>query len=137
MTWENGPGGTRTHDQRIKSPNLRDGMAHHALQNAGESCGLRIAPAVTVTRSAAQSVPGNLYQATDTVSAPVTRLRKLRFYARRNAESTDGRTAFYVGLRVGYYPCLDAPFVQLALAYWRFEFWYGLPSYKHARGERP
>lgn len=30
---------------------------------------------------------------------------------------------------VGYWPCLRAPFVQVAVGKHLFELWYGLPSY--------
>lgn len=34
------------------------------------------------------------------------------------------------GFRLGYWPCLKAPYVQIVFAGYRCDFWWGLPSYK-------
>lgn len=41
----------------------------------------------------------------------------------------DGANQLAIGLRVGYWPCLRAPYVQVVFACWRIEIWFGLPSY--------
>lgn len=44
------------------------------------------------------------------------------------------------GFRIGYWPCLKAPYLQIVFAGWRCDFWYGLPSYRYGkenRKERP
>ncbi len=40
------------------------------------------------------------------------------------------------GFRVGYWPCLKAPYIQIVLAGWRCDFWYGLPSYRYGKEDR-
>lgn len=35
-----------------------------------------------------------------------------------------------LGARVGYWPCLGGPFVQVAVGSFRFDAWYGRPSYR-------
>lgn len=35
-----------------------------------------------------------------------------------------------LGMRVGYWPCLKAPFVQLALGTFLFDVWFGYSSYE-------
>lgn len=35
-----------------------------------------------------------------------------------------------LGLRVGYWPCLQAPFVQVTVGSHIFEVWFGLESYR-------
>jgi hypothetical protein len=67
---------------------------------------------------------------------PVSSARRLpsemhRFHAavrvgKRNAE---GHYALAYGLRLGYWPCLKAPYIQVAFHRWRIEVWLGLPSY--------
>lgn len=34
-----------------------------------------------------------------------------------------------VGVSFGYWPCLRAPFVKIALVRWSLSVWFGLPSY--------
>lgn len=41
-----------------------------------------------------------------------------------------GRRSQALGARVGYWPCLGGPFVQLAVASVRLDVWYGRPSYR-------
>jgi hypothetical protein len=56
-------------------------------------------------------------------------VRRLRVQARRMKRSPGGRDQFALGLRLGYWPCLRAPYVQLVLLCWRFDLWFGLPTY--------
>jgi hypothetical protein len=53
----------------------------------------------------------------------------LRFMIR---PSTRGDAGFAIGYgpKIGYWPCLQAPFVQFSIHHWVFEIWFGLPSYK-------
>jgi hypothetical protein len=44
----------------------------------------------------------------------------------------DGANQLALGLRVGYWPCLRGPYVQVVFACWRFEAWFGLPGYSTA-----
>lgn len=53
-----------------------------------------------------------------------------RMMLRRNRVSLDGTFAVGFGFRFGYWPCLKAPYLQLAFAIWRADFWIGLPSYQ-------
>jgi hypothetical protein len=55
--------------------------------------------------------------------------RKTRCMIRNNKFSADGRSALGYGIRAGWWPCLEAPYVQLAFHRWRVELWWGLPSY--------
>jgi len=58
------------------------------------------------------------------------RTKRLRFQVNHTALSPTGAPAVALGLRVGYWPCLGGPFVQLALATRRYDLWYGRPSYR-------
>lgn len=40
------------------------------------------------------------------------------------------------GFRVGYWPCLKGPYVQIVFAGYRLEVWWGLPSYKNDKKSR-
>jgi hypothetical protein len=61
-------------------------------------------------------------------------MRRVRFAVREGFSklSPDGGPlkvrAF--GVRIGYWPCLQAPFIEIALGTKRYELWYGLPSYR-------
>jgi hypothetical protein len=55
--------------------------------------------------------------------------RKFRWDYRLSAADENGRHVIMYGIRVGYWPCLDAPFLQISFGKHIFEFWYGLPSY--------
>ncbi len=55
--------------------------------------------------------------------------RGFRFSCRAATRSPEGRPVLAFGLRVGYWPCLRAPFLELAVGRWRLDFWHGLPSY--------
>jgi hypothetical protein len=52
---------------------------------------------------------------------------RLRFRIRENERSPEGQPVIAFGVRIGYWPCVIAPFVQVAAFAWRFEVWYGLP----------
>jgi hypothetical protein len=58
--------------------------------------------------------------------------RSSRFHwqCRLTDTSPDGHHIIMYGIRVGYWPCLHAPFLQIALGIHILECWYGLPSYK-------
>lgn len=57
-------------------------------------------------------------------------VRKFRAQYRRSRVSATGKHAFSVGIRLGYWPCLKAPFVAIDLGTRRLEVWHGLRSYK-------
>jgi hypothetical protein len=59
--------------------------------------------------------------------------RKLRTMIRDNKRSPDGRPSIGFGARVGFWPCLEAPYLQVAFHRWRIEMWFGLPSYRQHR----
>lgn len=40
------------------------------------------------------------------------------------------KEAYMLGIKIGYWPCLKAPFVQWTMWQHRIDIWYGLPSYK-------
>jgi len=46
-----------------------------------------------------------------------------------NSQPLTGRRVTEFGLRVGFWPCLKAPFVTVTFWRWRFDMWLGLPSY--------
>lgn len=48
---------------------------------------------------------------------------------RRTKQREDGRHAQSFGARVGYWPCLRAPFISLYFGSRVFEAWVGYPSY--------
>jgi hypothetical protein len=58
--------------------------------------------------------------------------RLFRYEIRRSRMSADGDHVISIGVRLGYYPCLKAPFIQFTLWSWCIDFWYGLPSVRQA-----
>lgn len=60
---------------------------------------------------------------------PPTRWRP-RASVRAATRSPEGKPVLAFGLRVGYWPCLRAPFLELAFHRWRIDLWVGLPSYR-------
>jgi hypothetical protein len=56
--------------------------------------------------------------------------RMWRREIRRNKTNIDGETVISFGLRVGYWPCLKAPFLRFF--WWKIngEVWYGQASLK-------
>ena len=57
-------------------------------------------------------------------------MNQLRFTCRRLKASPEGNPGFSIGLRLGYWPCLKAPYIQLSFLLWRLSLWFGLESYK-------
>lgn len=47
--------------------------------------------------------------------------RRIHFGYRRFDTSSDGRKLLSIGFRVGYWPCIYAPFIQVAIIYWKIE----------------
>jgi hypothetical protein len=41
------------------------------------------------------------------------------------------------GFRFGYWPCLKSPYIQIVIFGYRCDFWYGLPSYRYGKKDRP
>ena len=58
--------------------------------------------------------------------------RAFHCHTRPSPANKSGFQVIYFGARIGWYPCLKGPFIQLAFFKKRFEVWYGLPSYQHA-----
>ncbi len=55
---------------------------------------------------------------------------KFRTAHRLTRVSPDGEHVHLFRIGVGYWPCLNAPFMQFAFGIHMFDLWYGLPSYK-------
>lgn len=55
-------------------------------------------------------------------------MRAFHLARRLSRKSPEGRHAWSFGLRVGYWPCLLAPYVAVDFGKHRLEAWYGLPS---------
>jgi hypothetical protein len=55
--------------------------------------------------------------------------RRLRFAVLRTSKSPEGRHAWALGVRVGYWPCLRGPHITINIGTRRYYVWYGLPSY--------
>lgn len=49
---------------------------------------------------------------------------------RPTLQNKQGRRLIALGVKLGYWPCLRAPYLQLALGWWALDIWYGEPSYK-------
>lgn len=58
---------------------------------------------------------------------------RLRWLVSPTKVNAAGRHATGYGLRVGYWPCLRAPYMQLAFGRRRLDVWFGDPSYKETR----
>jgi hypothetical protein len=54
---------------------------------------------------------------------------RFRAMVRKSRRGEAGYALGY-GLRIGYWPCLHAPYVQIVVHHWRLEIWDGLPSYR-------
>lgn len=67
---------------------------------------------------------------TITTKAIATQRIRLRHAIRSNKLSPQGKPSLGYGLRMGYWPCLQAPYLQIAIHRWRVEVWRGLPSYR-------
>ncbi len=55
--------------------------------------------------------------------------RRLHLELNTTRPSQDGKHAFELGAKVGYWPCLRGPFISIQLGFRRLDFWCGLPSY--------
>jgi hypothetical protein len=62
-------------------------------------------------------------------------MRRVRFMKRLSKTSSDGRHAQSYGVRVGYWPCLKAPFICVDFHMWRLELWHGLPSHRYTEAK--
>lgn len=60
-------------------------------------------------------------------------LAPLRGGIRPQKQRADGRHAWSLGVKIGYWPCLHAPFLRLDVGTRIIEAWVGKPSYKEAR----
>lgn len=63
--------------------------------------------------------------------------RKFRWVCRPLSRSPDNRPMFALGARIGYWPCLFAPFIQVTFWRWHFEAWHGLPSKEQIARDDP
>jgi hypothetical protein len=52
------------------------------------------------------------------------------FHRQRNRlkRSPAGRQSVAFGVRIGYWPCLNAPFIEITWGGWARAFWWGLAS---------
>jgi hypothetical protein len=58
-------------------------------------------------------------------------MRALRWrHKRSKTRPDDQRHAQTLGLRLGYWPCLRAPYVSVEVGSHRWDLWWGLPSYE-------
>jgi hypothetical protein len=55
-------------------------------------------------------------------------MRKLRLLNAPFARSSEGRRSFGIGLRFGYWPCVNGPFIQVGYGFGRVSVWYGTES---------
>lgn len=51
---------------------------------------------------------------------------KFNYSVRRNKTSITGQYTKALGLRVGYFPCLKGPFIEIAVWSYSLAIWYGL-----------
>jgi hypothetical protein len=63
------------------------------------------------------------------ISRQFAKEARFRWNYRLTATNPAGRHVIMFRIGVGYWPCLHAPFLQIAFGKHIFEFWYGLPSY--------
>lgn len=56
-------------------------------------------------------------------------MRRLWLTVSRSKTSPGGSHVQAIGLKVGYWPCLRAPFVSLCVGSRIIDLWWGLPSY--------
>lgn len=56
--------------------------------------------------------------------------RRFRFQIWHNRKSPEGKFALAFGMRIGYWPCLKAPFISIACGPVALDLWHGLPSYR-------
>lgn len=56
--------------------------------------------------------------------------RRLHLTYRKFRASPEGTPGFAIGVRVGYWPCMKAPFLQLSVGFGRVEIFHGQDGYK-------
>jgi hypothetical protein len=56
---------------------------------------------------------------------------------RPTARRHDGAPSIALGVKVGYWPCLRAPFLQVCVYRWRVDVWHGLPSKQQIQRDDP
>ncbi len=66
----------------------------------------------------------------------VARLMRLRLHLSMTRPSPEGKLAFEIGVKAGYWPCLKGPFFSISFGFRRIDCWYGLPTY-WAKGKSP
>ena len=54
--------------------------------------------------------------------------RRWRYQIRHTARNDEGKSVIGFGLRVGYWPCLRAPFLQISMGVYNLDIWWGGPS---------
>lgn len=54
--------------------------------------------------------------------------KRLRAKITRSGSAPDGRRVVSFGARIGFWPCLGGPFVQVTIATRRYTVWVGRPS---------
>lgn len=57
-------------------------------------------------------------------------MRTFHFQKRHTGLSPSGQPMWRLGLRIGYWPCLQGYFIEVDLGAHRYCWWYGTPSYK-------
>lgn len=57
-------------------------------------------------------------------------MKRLHWAKRQSTRSPGGAAVCNLGLCIGYWPCLEAPFARVSLGHYHYELWYGLPSYR-------
>lgn len=56
-------------------------------------------------------------------------MRDLHFTISKAKTSPEGKPVQALGIKVGYWPCLKAPFVSLCVSNRIIDLWWGEPSY--------
>lgn len=58
--------------------------------------------------------------------------RKMHILIRDTLRGSDNnKQVFRVGICVGYWPCLLAPFLQISVGKKTIDIWFGMPSYRY------
>lgn len=55
--------------------------------------------------------------------------RQIHLTISRSKTSPQGTHVQSLGLKIGYWPCLRAPFISLCVSHLIIDLWWGLPSY--------
>lgn len=58
---------------------------------------------------------------------------RVRLMVRQTAKRADGVPVVKIGVCFGYWPCLNAPYLQVCIGTKIVELWFGLPSHKQPR----